>query len=195
MKKVCLILLVGLLISSCAKDDLDRTIFIPDDDDANLPAYTEQGYNTFGAEFDRDYFLVSNKIAPCKIVYKDNQLQFALSGNIRSGNKEMTLMFIFPYVLKDNDYTDLLQLRETKINLADNDCIVKILQEDKETILDVLEGQLYFKRTQLLSVDDQVNRIILSGVFEVRFLQNDFPVNISDGRFDLGITKNVFYSH
>jgi hypothetical protein len=194
MKRVCFIFLISILIFSCARDVLDRTIFIPDEKDGNLPAYTEWGYNTFGAEYERDYFLVSNKIIPCKILYKDNQLHFTLSGKIRDG-QDMTLTFIFPFALENSDYTSLMKLHGTKINLANNDCTVKIWQNDTEIILDVFGGELYFKRTQLLSIDDQLNRVILSGFFDLRFLRNDFPTTISNGRFDLGITKNVFYAY
>ena len=193
MRKICFILLIITILSSCSKDVMDRTIFIPDDNDYNLPAYTEWGYNSFGAEYEREYFLASNSIIPCKITYHDNQLRFALSGRISGYSyKEMTLSFIFPPSTPMPDYTDLVQLDGVKINLADNDCTVKMEQDGNETTLKVVEGELYFKRTQLLSIDDKVNRVILSGIFNVRFLQNNLPSYMSNGRFDLGITKNVF---
>jgi len=193
MKKNCLLILIIILFSSCSKEVLDRTIFIPDENNRNLPAYTEWGYNTFGAEYERDYFLVSNKIVPCKILYRENLLQFSLSGTIRD-NQEMMLSFIFPS-LQIDDYTDLLQLHDREIDLSADDCIVKILRNDKEIFLNVFEGKLHFKRAQLLSIDDQVNRVILSGVFDLTFMQNDFPAFIYNGRFDLGITKNLFYTY
>ena len=192
MKKICFIVVIGALLSSCSKDVMDRTIFIPDDEDDTLPLYTEWGYNSFGAEYERDYFLVSNAISPCKIMYSDNQLQFSLSGKTRNDKKEMTLTFIFPSTPM-YDYQDLVQLHNSKIDLAANDCTVKITQDNVETILDVLRGELYFKRTQLLSIDDKVNRVILSGTFDLQFLQNGFPSYISDGRFDVGITQKIFY--
>ena len=194
MKKVCFIFLISISIFSCSIDPMERTIFVPDQEDYNLPAYTEWGYNTFGAEYERDYFLVSYRIVPCKISYEDNHIHFALSGNVHY-EKEMTLSFTFPFALENNDYTDLMQLHGTKIDLSDSDCVVSIWQNNTEIPLDVLEGELYFKRTQLLSIDDQINRVILSGFFNVRFLQNGFPTNLSNGRFDLGITKNIFYAY
>ena len=193
MKKLGLFLLIGTLLFSCSKDVLDRTIFIPDENDNRLPAYTEWGYNTFGAKYERDYFLASNEIVPCKILYRGNLLQFSLTGTIRD-SKEMTLSFIFP-APQMTDYKDLLQLHNFEIDLSALDCTVKMVQDSNETILDVFEGKLYFKRNQLLSVDDQVNRVILSGIFELYYLKNDFPTSISNGRFDLGITKNLFYSY
>jgi len=194
MKKINLFIIIGILLSSCAKDNvMDRTIFIPDENNAQLPAYTEWGYNSFGAEYERDYFLASNQIVPCKIMYKNNQLQFSLIGTVDSG-RNMTLSFIFPFA-QISEYKDLVQLNNTEIDLSANDCTVKILGDNNETILNILEGKLYFKRAQLLSIDDVVNRVILSGMFEFRFMQNDFPATMSDGRFDMGITKNVFYAY
>jgi hypothetical protein len=106
----------------------------------------------------------------------------------------MTLSFLFPFD-RVKDYKDLLQLHKIEIDLADDESVVKIFQDGKETILDVLEGKLNFKRAQLLSIDEQENRVILSGVFNVRYIQNEFPVTISNGRFDLGITNTVFYAY
>ena len=185
---------MGILLSSCSNNDvMDRTIFIPDPEDATLPAYTEWGYNSFGAKYERDYFLASDRIVPCKILYNNNQLQFSLQG-IVSGYKNMTLSFIFPFK-QISEYKDLVQLNNTVIDLSTNGCTVKISEDGNETLLNIVGGQLYFKRAQLLSIDDEVNRVILSGMFELRFLQNDFPTAISDGRFDVGITKNVFYTY
>jgi hypothetical protein len=174
MKKAYLILFAAALLFSCIGEEvMDRTIFIPDEDNATLPAYTEWGYNSFGAKYGRDYFLVSNYIVPCKILYNNNHLQFSLSGEYRY-SKDMTLSFVFPFP-QITDYKDLMQLNATEIDLTDADCTVKMSQEGTETTLNVLGGTLHFKRAQLLSIDDQVNRVILSGTFEVRFLQTDFP--------------------
>jgi len=179
------------LLSSCSSEQMDRTIFIQDEDDRNLPAYSEWGYNSFGAEYERDYFLVSNKIVPCKIIYSNNQLQFLLSGNITERTK-MSLLFMFPSPEIPN-FKELTQLNDYKINLADSTTTVTIRQDGKiDEVINVMEGSLYFKRVQLLSIDDKVNRVILSGLFDIRFLQDSFPAAISNGRFDVGITKDVF---
>ena len=180
-----------LLLLSCKKKEvMDKIIFISDKDDANLPAYTEWGYNSFGAEYDGDYFLVSEKITPCRITYNNNQLQFLLHGTVRNG-RDMKLLFVFPSAPVSN-YADLGQLNDVEIDLSDNDCAVKIIQGNVETTLDVLEGKLHFKRVQLLSIDGLLDRAILSGIFELRFIQSGFPANISSGRFDVGITNSVF---
>ena len=55
----------------------------------------------------------------------------------------------------------------------------------------VLSGNLFFKRVQLLRINDKENRAILSGTFELTFLRNQLPEILSYGRFDLGIA-NLF---
>ena len=193
MKKKCLIFLTIVIFGACSSTDLDRTIFIPDEDDPILPAYTEWGYNSFGAKYERDYFLSSNYIVPCKILYNNGLLYFSLNGRIRE-NKEMTLLIIFPFS-QMVDYKDLMQLHDLEIALSDDFCEVKILQDGKEDILDVISGKLHFKRVHLLSIDDIENRVILSGVFHLNFRENIFQSTISNGRFDLGINNNFFESY
>jgi len=191
MRKYCFVLLIGALFASCTGVSLDKTIFIPDEEDRRLPAYSEWGYNSFGAQYERDYFLASRFLFPCKIMYQGGMLHFSLNGVIRN-NVEMSLLFVFPWVQMDG-YRDLVQLNNVLIDLSSDDCTVKILQGDKETILDIISGELHFKRAQLLIVDDIENRAILSGVFDLHFLQNNFPSTISNGRFDVGVDHKVFY--
>jgi len=191
MKKICLISLVVLLFSCKKEPVMDRTIFIPDEDDATLPAYTEWGYNSFGAKYDRDYFLVSNAVQPCKITYSNNLLQFALFGIIESSGEKMSLTFTFPSP-EMRDFKDLVYFDNVKIDM-DSTCEVRMSRNGKDTVLNIVSGELYFQRAQLLSIDDKINRVILSGTFDLQFLQSRFPTYISDGRFDVGITQNYFY--
>ena len=162
---------------------MDVTIFIPDKDDSNLPAYSEWGYNSFGAIYNGEYFLVSENITACRINYDNNQLHFLLQGTT-SNDEEMSLLFIFPSEPMSN-YTDLGQLHNKEINLSADNCTVKI---DETTLQEVI-GQLHFKRVQLLNIDGVLERAILSGVFELNFIQNGSSATISNGRFDVGITS------
>ena len=202
MKNYIFITITAIIIlsSSCSRESqMDRTIFVPDENDSELPAYTEWGYNSFGAIYDlRNYFVVSSSIVPCKILYKDELLRFSLSGILKgrhySESEKITLSFNFP-LEKPMQYTDLLVLNNVEIDLSSANCVVKIIHEKNEQTLEIVDGFLHFKRAQLLCIDDDYNRIILSGTFELRFLENDFPTSISEGRFDLGITKNLFYAY
>jgi hypothetical protein len=187
-----------LLICACSKDEMDRTIFIPDDDDVNLPAYTDWGYNAFGAKYERDYFLVSDHLVPCKITYRNGMLNFSLIGNIKGGAAsyrdagKMTLTFSFPSSPMRR-YADLVSLHANKIDLTDASCMVKIEKGNVETIHTPQSGHLTFKRAQLLRIDDIDDRIILSGTFDVQFFINGWPETISDGRFDVGINNRDFH--
>ena len=192
MKKfIYAILPVFLMMNSCYQDEMDRTIFIPDAVDQNLPAYTEWGYNTFGALYERHYFLASNKVIPCKIMYHKGLLNFNLTGKI-DNDSEMVLKFSFP-APRMNHYKDLIALNNTTINLLDDNCSVKIETNGNEDVITLISGSLTFKRTQLLKIDGEENRVILSGLFELRFLKEGLPETISNGRFDVGI-NNDFYS-
>lgn len=203
MKKYLFIVVIAVsFLNSCTKDDpqMDRTIFIPDPIDNRLPAYSEWGYNSFGAKSDRNYFLASDDIIPCKIMYKDGMLNFSLSGYFDYSNYgglvETTMTFVFP-IEQIHEYTDLLTLNGKTIDLASPDCEVTVTQNGTIDTLNIIDGELQFRRAQKLSIDDQPNRVILSGVFDFRYLDktDEFPVSVSDGRFDLGINKNLFYAY
>ena len=181
----------SLLLFSCEENSLDKTIFIPDKDYPELPAYSEWGYNSFGAIYERANFISTNDIVPCKIVYRDGTLNFSLIG--RHNRDNATLTFSFP-LSEVKTIEDLAALHNLTVNLADTGT-VKLEENNSQTTFEVLSGQLWFKRFQLLRVDEQVNRIILSGIFEVKFLKNGLPENISYGRFDMGITNRDFYSY
>lgn len=69
MKKFIYILAIAATLCGCFKEsDLKKSIFIPDPDDSRLPAYTEWGYNTFGAYFDRDIFIYTDNTTPFKLI-------------------------------------------------------------------------------------------------------------------------------
>jgi len=192
MKKHILIFtILSLLFFSCDEGSLDRTIYIPDEDHPDLPAYTEWGYNSFGAFYERDKIGSTNDIVPCKIVYKDGILDFSLLGRYLQKNTALT--FSFP-LSEIKTIEDLAILHNFKLDLTEN-CTVTLEEDNYPTTFEVRSGELHFKRFQLLRVDERLNRIILSGTFEVRVLKNGRPETISNGRFDIGITNNDFYSY
>jgi hypothetical protein len=195
------IIIVSIIISlsGCGGDELDRTIFIPDESDSNLPAYTEMGYNSFGAKYERKYFISSNDEVPCKITYREGRVNFILQGyyvgNVRYNYynaDKMVLLISIPFGEEIKSFEDLLRLHQKKFNLADRQCRVEITSNIYNNV-EVLSGSIEFKRAQLLRLDRKVNRVILSGVFELRFLNHDRPESISDGRFDVGINNDFYY--
>ena len=186
------ILPVFMMMNSCVEDEMDRTIFIADESNPTLPAYTEWGYNSFGAIYDRNYFLVSRSVTPCKITYEKGMLNFYLIGKIDYDyNSSMLLKFSFPS-RQMNHFNDLTALNKTTINLLEDDCSVSIEVDGNEDAITILSGNLTFKRVQLLKIDGEENRVILSGLFELRFLRKGRPETISDGRFDMGINKDFY---
>jgi hypothetical protein len=191
MKKYLLIIIILSIITSCSVDDseLDRTIFIPDENNHKLPAYTEWGYNSFGAKYERTYFLASEYITPCKIAWSNDSLYLLISGVC--GGSNMSLTFIFPSDTIKN-YRELMKLHDTTINLSSNSQVI-MTTENKDDTLMLTEGNIHFKRVQILSVDDIVSRSILSGTFDIKFRTTTvFTESFSDGRFDFGITNNEF---
>jgi hypothetical protein len=186
----------------CSSDDvMDKTIFIPDENDENLPAYTEWGYNSFGAKYERLYFLATNEIVPCKMTYQNGMLSFYLNGNLSSGKssssyyykqEDMTLVFSFPSSPMTT-YAHLISLNDVQIDLQDASCHVAIERDNNTTALTYQTGRLFFKRAQLLRIDGDEDRVILSGYFDIQFLINGKPERISNGRFDLGINRDFYY--
>lgn len=64
---------------------------------------------------------------------------------------------------------------------------------NENQLLNLIAGNLTFKRAQQLRVDDKNDRIILSGTFDVQFLNNNRPESFSRGRFDVGLIEQDFY--
>jgi hypothetical protein len=200
--KTNLIILASLFVLFSACSDMDRTIFIRDDNDSNLPAYTEWGYNSFGAKYERLYFLVHKSIIPCKITYQEETLHFSLTGVLcedtygdydRFYPETMTLTVSFP-AEPMYEYRDLLALHGRGIDLADmSSCEVKIERTDQTNMtVTPIKGYLTFRRAQLLRIDEMENRVILSGSFDLQFLANDRPESITDGLFDVGIRTDFY---
>ncbi|MDR1380517.1 MAG: hypothetical protein LBJ47_03455 [Tannerella sp.] len=177
-----------MLFISCSGYSLDDTVFIPDPEDSNLPAYTEWGYNSFGAIYERDYFVSSSTVVPCKIIYNEGRLEFFLLGHLKYSG-DMSLHFSFPSSPM-TDWRDLLSLHGTVIDLTGDGCEV----EWKHSVRPLPGSHLTFSRVQLLRVDGVENRVILSGRFDIKFLMDGQPQTLSNGRFDLGINKD-FYSY
>jgi hypothetical protein len=199
MKK--LLFFVMCLCVACSDDEfLESSVFVPDANDSEMPVYSEKGYNTFGAKYERKYFLYSDDEVPCKITYHDGYINFMLKGyyvtqraNYYGASYLMTLSISFPFK-EIKTFRELIQLDNYNVNLLSEGCQVTLSNDDTNyTAVTVLSGSLWFKRAQLLRIDEQEDRVILSGVFELRFLNNLRPEVITDGRFDAGIKQEFYY--
>jgi len=187
MKKYIFIIISFIFLAAC-ESDIDRMIFLPDENDANLPAYTEWGYNTFGAKYEKEYFVSSNEFVPCKIIRRGEQLQFVLIGEKHYSKMNLSVTFPFHGIQK---YQDLVALNGLKLDLTNCDVSITF-GENEPTPLSVISGELYFKRVQVLRIDEVENRALLSGTFSLQFWKNDLPETISDGRFDVGINDELY---
>ncbi len=194
MKKLVFVLFIAFAFSCSKEADLSDSIYIYDSEFPDLPAYTEWGYNTFGANYDRGVFVYSSNEIPLKVTTKDNKLTFIFQGiDGNYSNNDLALKFI----ISDsnvNVYKDLLVYNDSVIDLSSQEVEVQMVTEGVSETIDVLEGELYFKRSQNVFVDDIEYEIILSGKFNLKFIENEIPSNISDGRFDFGINDDNFYN-
>ncbi len=182
-----------LSIAGCSSDyELNKSVYIYDDEFPDLPAYTEWGYNTFGAYYDREVF-ISNEKVPAKIVVSNNTTAFALYGELESDSYEETSVKFVLSGFNPAGYVDLVSLNDSVIDLPDSGCKVCITRFGIEDTLDIISGKLQIKRAQHLLVDKKSVEAILSGFFEFRAIYNTEPITLSEGRFDVGINKNNFY--
>ena len=203
MKTNWLIILcfVFALFVSCEEDnELRNSIFIYDQDNTDLPAYSEWGYNTFGALYERDVFVSNEWLVPAKVIVSDTGLTLQFSGDRTSSSyyswssSEMTMSFNLSG-LKPEHFTDLVVFNDSIIDLTHPSCKVSIAESNNDYEVDIIEGKLYIKRVQILQVDKQEVEAILSGYFDLKAKLDSSPVTISDGRFDVGIGRENFFEY
>jgi hypothetical protein len=201
MKKYIIILSsVILFITGCSKEnELKKSVMIYDPEYTDLPAYSEWGYNTFGAYYDREVFIWDNSKVPAKVSVNDNITSFVLEGQrgaayYYSNPNAMTMTFKWTTFAPEK-YSDLALLNDTVFNLANPEFQVIISYDTMEYTAQILSGELYFKRAQNLLVDKIQTEVILSGYFEFKALINEQAVTVSNGRFDVGIGPDNFYNY
>lgn len=205
IRSLMCVLGLAIIFGGCTKlvDPTDDFIFIRDPYEPGLPSYTESGYNTFGAMYEKNYFVVNKHIVPMKIIYKNGNIELTLSGVKDYGNIDafrsyadstrlMSMVFVFPYE-ECNSYKDLLKLHNTQIDMKVAGCQIKLYEPNKaEKILDLQHGNLFIKRAQNLNVDGQRLAVILSGTFDCKFKNGERYEVIKNGRFDLSINDSQF---
>ena len=193
--KIKYLFLILIIIISCKKDkNLRDSIFIEDVESPGLPIYSEWGYNTFGAYYDREVFISNDKKVPLKIIVTNDTMTFNFFGQLgNTSYNNMTMKFYFTNFLPVN-YEGLLQLNDTIINLNNTNKIsINIYGSNVNVTL--LNGYFKVDKAQLLFVDTKETEVILSGHFEFQALINNEPIAISDGRFDIGVNQSNFFSY
>ncbi len=195
--RIIIPILLFMLLADCSKEnELKKSVFIPDSESPELPAYSEWGYNTFGAFYDREIFVSTDAQVPSKVFSSDTAMQLILEGERRydyyTYYSEMSLTFTLEGFTPEQ-FGDLVALNDTIIDLDDPRCRVQLFEYSIEIPVKILSGSLYFKRVQNLSVDKRPVEAILSGYFEFQAVIRDEPITVSEGRFDLGIGSDNFY--
>lgn len=184
---------------SCSKDfELRESVSNPDPNNPDLPAYSEMGYNNFGAYYDRNPFTSTTR-TPLKVVVENGKISFKFRGSIideldynSSLRQEIDLHLIMPnYITTDSK--ELSLLHDSIINLKNDDVEVKIYKEGILQSVEILNGNFHFKKVQELIIDEAFEEMILSGTFEFQALINGDPVTVDYGRFDMGVGYSSFY--
>ncbi len=195
MKNILYLSLILIVLSACKKQDeyiLSQSVFIEDPYNPGLPIYSEWGYNTFGAYYDRAPFRSNNDIVPAKVFVNNDTLHFLLQGSYQYGN--MSLKFSFKGYSPQNEY-ELTMLNNVVINLKDTSSKVSMRIGGAIYILNIIEGELHFRKAQKLFVDNELYKTILCGTFRLKTFVNNEPVSIYNGRFDVGIGYENFFNY
>ena len=189
------LLFLLVLIGGCIDDsDLHRTIFIRDKKNPELPEYSEWGYNTFGAYINDDAFVSGDQLwDPAGISPGDTAMTLSFHGEKRSkagDTSDMVMYFIIPRNSPRNAQY-LLSLNDVVIDLKTSSSQVQIMSDSTLYPVTINTGELHFIKVQNLLVDNNPEETILSGTFEFEGIMNGKPINVSLGRFDVGV--NYYY--
>lgn len=192
MKKIAYFILATLMLAGCSKEsDLKMSIFIPDSDDPRLPAYSEWGYNTFGAILNDDAFTSEGITRPLTINASSNTTEFCFEGYqdhyFPYNNSKSTTLTIKSSSIHLNSAEDLASLNGKTLQLSDLSVEVYIGSSGQKDKAIITKGTLTFNRIQRVTVDKKYTQMIISGYFEMIGKVNGTSFLISDGRFDFGI--------
>lgn len=193
MRKLTLsfIIITACITFGCDDDSqLQQSVFVEDPSNPGLPKYSELGYNTFGAYYDRQAF-TSSEIVPIKVIVTEGVTSFLLSGQMAMEDMAINLTMAD---LNPDEFTDLMTLDEVTLDLTDEDYTIVIIEDGVETEAEILNGTFHFIRTQELVADKQLVGVVLSGVFEFQALVNGDPITVSNGRFDVSVGNDNFFS-
>lgn len=205
MKKLIICMVAAGLFAACEKSDsIDNSIWIADPDDSGLPKYTEWGYNTFGAQMGTSYFSSCWRDTPFTMEWHDNDSTLELTMNGCQTYKgrydwlikeDMSLTIIIPCDSVIDSFKKLYLLNGKFFNLTNPDIKVLVRRDNnpQEIVSDIRSGNFYFKRVQMLYVDENFEKVIVSGTFDIRYVRDGEKTWLSDGRFDLGVTQNLFW--
>lgn len=188
-----LIILTFLFSDSCRKGedyDLLKTVFIEDPYNPGLPIYSEWGYNSFGAYFDRKPFVSTQNELPAKITVYNDTVHFMLRGE--KDYEKISLQFVLTGYSPDS-FFDLTEFSGTVFDLSEDGYFINLKMNEDEIQPEIIEGELEFKKVRILYVDEEATKTILSGYFQLKIILDNEPFAIHNGRFDVGVGYSNFY--
>jgi hypothetical protein len=203
MNKIFTIFLL-IVITACSDDyELQKSIFVSDPQAPGLPKYSEWGYNTFGAYYDRGAVISNDRDYPMKVISENGNTKFVLQGKYAvAGNyyypsyqdEDLLSLQIEVTNLSFERYQDLISLHKSEYDLAESEIVVTITRDKVEYACEVLIGSFNINHAKKLFVDGMETEVILSGFFELKLKLNGMPISITAGRFDVGVGENNFFS-
>lgn len=186
--------LLALLISCESEMDLEKSIFIPDEEHPHLPKYSEWGYNTFGAYYDREVFRSNDYTVPLKVIVTNDTTSFVFKGHKGSGSSGTDMKITFGIKnLAPSDYTEIVTLNGKNYDLKSSDTFVKLKIGNQTFTPPLLSGNFNIKKAQNIFLDNKQTEVVISGVFKFQILYDNEPITISYGRFDTGVSYNNFF--
>jgi hypothetical protein len=199
INKIFILCSLVLLLGCSKENELKKSVMIYDTEFTDLPAYSEWGYNTFGAYYDREVFISNTDLLPAKVQVTNNVMSLVLDGQkggsyYYNNDNEMSLTLKIAG-FTPGDYPDLSVLNDTTLDLTNPAYQVILTLDTTKYTATVISGEFYFKRAQKLLVDKIQTEVILSGYFDMKLLVNGKPITISEGRFDVGIGPDNFYTY
>ncbi|WP_320053230.1 hypothetical protein [uncultured Acetobacteroides sp.] len=202
MKKLLYLLALAVALGACHREsDLKKSIFIPDADDSRLPAYSEWGYNTFGAHIDDnasiyndDVLIYNDDFTPLTIAANGSYTEFKFNGSMyddyRHNEDPVTLIFRSTSI-RPTTAEELIKQNGQIYQLNTSDFEVYLNSGGIPTKLTSVRGTLTFQRIQRVLVDKKYTEMILSGYFDLSGSANGNTISITDGRFDIGV-KDIY---
>jgi hypothetical protein len=191
-----LCLMIAFVTACDTESELKKSVFIEDPHADGLPLYSEWGYNTFGAYYDRTVLRSNDFDTPAKIIADNEATIFSLEGERINGGygagEPVKLDFILPGIMPAT-YEELVSLHDTSFDLMTDDVRLLVTIDGVTAEAQILQGDLTFIRAQNLVVDAVPMEVILSGRFNVKFIADQVSVDISDGRFDVGVGPDNFF--
>jgi hypothetical protein len=201
MKKIyfyfVIVLLTSSIVISCSKYDsemqIDNSVVISDPNANGLPIISDLGYNTFGVFFGKKMFSQINNEVPLTIRVIGDTLSFYFKGSYQDSGVA-TLKFSF---LNQNvsSYLDIEKLKGMEFNLADTDNKVVFYEKyNNITEYDIKNGFFKVSSVKKLYIDNKYQRTIISGIFQFQTISDGEPMSVHDGRFDINIGYENFFT-